>query len=112
KKFPAFMEKNEGEEMRKAQMVTSLSLEPLKDIYLYSTRNGNKTINSKNVYLFSFIAAIILLIACINFVNLTTARSAERAKEVGIRKVIGALRLELARQFIGESILLCLIAFF
>jgi putative ABC transport system permease protein len=110
-KFPAFMEKNEGEDMRKAQMFASLYLEPLKDIYLYSTRNGNKTVNSKNVYLFSFIAAVILLIACINFVNLTTARSAERAREVGIRKVVGALRPELARQFIGESVLLCLIAF-
>jgi putative ABC transport system permease protein len=110
-RFPAFMEKREGEAMRKQQMFTSLSLEPLKDIYLYSIRNGNKTVNSKNVYLFSFIAAVILLIACINFVNLTTARSAERAKEVGIRKVVGALRPELARQFIGESVLLCLIAF-
>jgi putative ABC transport system permease protein len=110
-RFPAFMEKREGEEMRKQQMYSSLYLEPIKDIYLYSTRNGNKTINSKNVYLFSFIAAIILLIACINFVNLTTARSAERVKEVGIRKVVGALRPELARQFIGESVLLCLIAF-
>lgn len=110
-RFPAFMEKREGAEMRKQQMIATLFLEPLKDIYLYSTRNGNKTVNSKNVYLFSFIAAVILLIACINFVNLTTARSGERAKEVGIRKVVGALRPELARQFMGESVLLCLMAF-
>jgi putative ABC transport system permease protein len=110
-KYPAFMEKREGEAMRSQQMSSTLSLEPLKDVYLYSTRDGSKNGNEKNVYLFSFIAAIILLIACINFVNLTTARSAERAKEVGIRKVVGALQPQLAGQFAGESIVLCLIAF-
>ena len=109
-KFPAFIEKREGEAMRSQQMASTLSLEPLKTVYLYSTRDGSKNGNYKNVYLFSFIAAIILLIACINFVNLTTARSAERAKEVGIRKVIGALQAQLAGQFAGESIILCLIA--
>ena len=111
-KFPGFIEKREGEAMRSQQMSSTLSLEPLKDVYLSSTRDGSKNGNSKNVYLFSFIAAIILLIACINFVNLTTARSAERAKEVGIRKVVGALQSQLAGQFAGESIILCLIAFF
>ena len=110
-KFPAFIEKREGQAMRSQQMSSTLSLEPLKDVYLYSTRDGSKNGNYKNVYLFSFVAAIILLIACINFVNLTTARSAERAKEVGIRKVIGALQAQLAGQFAGESIILCLIAF-
>jgi putative ABC transport system permease protein len=109
-KFPAFIEKREGEAMRSQQMASTLSLEPLKDVYLYSTRDGSKNGNYKNVYLFSFVAAIILLIACINFVNLTTARSAERAKEVGIRKVIGALQAQLAGQFAGESIMLCLAA--
>ena len=109
-KFPAFIEKREGQAMRSQHMASTLSLEPLKDVYLYSTRDGSKNGNYKNVYLFSFIAAIILLIACINFVNLTTARSAERAKEVGIRKVIGALQAQLAGQFAGESIILCLIA--
>jgi len=63
------------------------------------------------VYIFSMVAIFILLIACINFINLTTARSAERAKEVGIRKVVGALRFQLAKQFISESILICLMAF-
>jgi putative ABC transport system permease protein len=110
-KFPAFIEKRESEAMRSQQMSSKLSLEPLKDVYLYSTRDGSKNGNNKNVYLFSIIAAIILLIACINFVNLTTARSAERAKEVGIRKVVGALQPQLAGQFAGESIVLCLIAF-
>ena len=111
KKFPAFLEKKNGEEMKKLQMVPTLFLEPLKDVYLRSTRDGSKTGNINNVYIFSLVAAFILMIACINFVNLTTARSAERAKEVGIRKVVGAGRSQLARQFIGESVLLCLIAF-
>jgi putative ABC transport system permease protein len=111
KRFPAFMDKVEGAEMKKNQQYSSLSLEPLKDVYLKSMRNGNKTANSKNVYLFAIIAAIVILIACINFVNLTTARAAERAKEVGIRKVVGAIQFQLARQFTGESILLSLIAF-
>jgi putative ABC transport system permease protein len=109
-KFPAFIENREGQAMRSQQMASTLSLEPLKAVYLYSTRDGSKNGNYKNVYLFSFVAAIILLIACINFVNLSTARSAERAKEVGIRKVIGALQAQLAGQFAGESIILCLIA--
>src|SRR6202012_370337 len=67
--------------------------------------------NITNVYIFSIIGIFILLLACINFVNLTTARSADRAKEVGIRKVVGALKGQLARQFIGESVILCLIAY-
>jgi putative ABC transport system permease protein len=111
KKFPAFLEKRNGTEMRKSQMFATLILEPMRDIYLRSTRNGNATGNINNVYIFSIVAAFILLIACINFVNLTTARSTERAKEVGIRKVVGAGKHQLARQFVGESVILCLIAF-
>jgi len=111
RQFPAFMDKMEGAEMKKTRMASSLSLERLQDVYLYSTRNGNKTVGSRNINLFSLIAVIVLLIACINFVNLTTARAADRAKEVGVRKVIGAAQTELAWQFIGESIFFCLIAF-
>ncbi len=110
-KFPAFLEKWSGKEMSKSQMFPTLLLEPLKDVYLKSNRGGFVTGNIENVYVFSIIAMLILLIACINFVNLTTARSSERAKEVGIRKVVGAAKLQLARQFIGESVLICLIAF-
>lgn len=110
KKFPAFLDKWNGTEMKKMQMFPTLLLEPLKDVYLRSTRDGSKG-NMMNVYVFSIIAIFILVIACINFINLTTARAAERAKEVGIRKVAGAVRGQLARQFIGESVIICLIAF-
>jgi putative ABC transport system permease protein len=115
KKFPAFLEKWNGKEMKELQMSPTLLLEQLKDVYLKSTRGealgSNKSGNIKNVYIFSIIAAFILIIACINFINLTTARASERAKEVGIRKVAGAVRPQLARQFIGESIVICFIAF-
>jgi putative ABC transport system permease protein len=110
-KFPAFLQRKNGDEMKQLQMYPTLFLEPLRDVYLYSTRDGSKTGNITNVYIFIIIAVFILLIACFNFVNLTTARSVERAKEVGIRKVVGAARTQLARQFIGESIIICLIAF-
>lgn len=109
--FPAFLERRNGTEMKKLNMYPSLILEPLKDVYLRSTRDGSKIGNINNVYIFSLVAAFILLIACFNFINLTTARSAERAREVGIRKVVGAAKGQLISQFIGESVLLCVIAF-
>ncbi|MGH2566544.1 MAG: FtsX-like permease family protein, partial [Ginsengibacter sp.] len=97
--------------LKDAQLDVTFSLEPLRDVYLYSTRDDSKTGNIHNVYIFSIIAIFILLIACINFINLTTARSAERAKEVGIRKVAGAARFQLAKQFIGESMVISFMAF-
>ncbi len=109
--LPAFLEKRNGAEMKKFNMYPTLLLEKLRDVYLRSTRDGSKTGNINNVYIFSMVALFILLIACFNFVNLTTARAAERAKEVGIRKVVGALKGQLTAQFIGESVILCLIAF-
>lgn len=111
KKFPAFLTNRNGDEQKKAQMFYTLFLEPLRDVYLYSTRDNSKSGNMHNVRIFAIIAIFILLIACINFINLTTARSTERAKEVGIRKVVGAARTQIARQFIGESVILCVIAF-
>ena len=110
-KLPGFLEKYHGKGMKESQMFVTLFLEPLKDVYLYSKRDGKNTGNINNVYIFSVVAVFILLIACINFINLTTARSTERAKEVGIRKVVGAAKTQLARQFVGESVLICLIAF-
>lgn len=109
-KFPAFIKKRNGQGEERSKMYATLFLEPLREVYLYSTRGGG-TANINNVYIFSIIAVFILLIACINFINLTTARSTERAKEVGIRKVVGAGKLQLTRQFIGESVIICLLAF-
>ena len=111
KKFPDFMERHDGRQMKELQMYYTLFLEPLRDVYLKSKRGGMVEGNINNVYIFSVIAVFILLIACINFINLTTARSAERAKEVGIRKVVGALRFQLARQFLSESVVICLLSF-
>lgn len=88
-------------------------LQPLTDIHLKSDLQGEfePNFNITYVYLFIAIALFILIIACINFMNLSTARSANRAKEVGIRKVLGSLRYHLIRQFLMESILLSSISF-
>ncbi|WP_400077331.1 ABC transporter permease [Winogradskyella sp. R77965] len=111
-KFPDFLEKRTGDEMRESKMFVTLFLEPFKDVYLKSDRGSSISGSINNVYVFSIIGIFILLIASINFINLATARSVERAKEVGIRKVIGADKNQLGFQFIGESIILCIIAFF
>ena len=110
-KLPAFLEKYNGKEMEQMQMYPTLFLEPMADVYLRSTRRSFTNGNIKNVHIFSLIGLFIIIIASINFVNLTTAHSSERAKEVGVRKVIGANKPQLIFQFIGESVLICLIAF-
>ena len=111
-KFPAFLEKKSGTAMKESQMFVTLFLEPYEEVYLYSERGGNVQGSINNVYVFSFVALFILIIACINFINLTTARSVERAKEVGIRKVVGAQKRQLGLQFLGESVIVCILAFF
>jgi len=92
----------------------SLYILPLRDIYLTSDMMGElgPTGNLKSIYIFSSIAFLLLLIACLNFINLSTARSLRRSKEVGLRKVLGANRLGLFRQFWGESIFITVIAVF
>lgn len=92
--------------------IATLSLQPLPDIHLHS---GNMwgiggTGDIKYVYIFTLIAVFILLLACINFMNLTTARASNRAKEVGLRKVVGADRKDLIKQFFSESILFALLS--
>lgn len=90
-----------------------LGIQRFDDIYLNShfDKRGELTGGRiQYVKLFSIVAVFILLIACINFMNLTTARSLKRAKEIGIRKVVGAMRFALVRQFIGEAILFALLA--
>ncbi len=88
------------------------TLDPITRIHLHSDLvTGNQPNGSMSyVRLFSIVAVLILLIAGINFVNLATARSARRAKEVGLRKVVGSLKRQLIQQFLGESILMSLIA--
>ncbi len=91
-----------------------LYLQPLSDIHFYSShiqfdRNANKS-EIYSLYILSAIGLLILLIACINYMNMATARSMDRAKEIGVRKVIGARRGQLVGQFFSESVLLSLLA--
>jgi putative ABC transport system permease protein len=90
----------------------SIVLMPLTDIHLYSHSRSEIEANGDIVYVYAFsaIALFVLLIACINFMNLATARSAARAREVGLRKVVGASRPQLIRQFLAESTLLSVLA--
>ncbi len=91
---------------------TQVFTQPLKDTWLYEKQENGKYIGGRieRVKMFAVIAALILIIACINFMNLSTARSEKRGKEVGIRKVVGAQKKSLIAQFIAESILLTAIA--
>jgi putative ABC transport system permease protein len=109
-KFPAFLRKQISESNRKSGQDYALFLKPLKDVYM-DPRGGLEQGSMSNVYIFSIVALFVLLIAAINFINLTTARATERAKEVGVRKVIGAARSQLTMQFLGESVLICLVSF-
>ncbi|UCE23093.1 MAG: ABC transporter permease [Candidatus Aminicenantes bacterium] len=90
---------------------TELELAPYSRIHLRQYFGYGRDMGQiKYVYIFSLIAFFVLLIACINFMNLSTARSANRAKEVGVRKVVGALRSHIIRQFYGESVIYAFIA--
>jgi putative ABC transport system permease protein len=93
----------------------TLSLEPLKDVYLYgeprSYRSGSiSTGNINNIYFIGVIAAFVLIAACFNFANLTTALAMKRAREVGVRKVLGATRIQLRLQFLLDTLLLSFIS--
>ncbi len=92
--------------------IMELALQPYSEKYLHSNFKDGYIDGGRIEYvnLFSIIAVFILLIACINFMNLATARSAKRAKEVGVRKVIGAMRSTLIAQFVGEAVLLTFIS--
>lgn len=90
---------------------TDLELMPFTRIYLHGYFGYGKSMGAiQYVYIFSIIAVFVLLIACINFMNLSTARSSNRAREVGMRKVVGALKKHLVRQFYGESIIFAIIS--
>lgn len=112
KKFEGFMEKYLSSLMDTIGGSGRYELQPLTSIYLHSNLENElePTGEMAYVWLFSGIGLFILLLACLNFMNLSTARSANRAKEVGLRKVVGAQRIQLVKQFIGESMILTLIA--
>lgn len=112
KQFSAFMEKYLGEHYRQNGFKMDLGLYPLRDIYFEGENPFDKVKHGskKMVYIFMSIAALILLIACINFMNLATARATDRSKEVGLRKVMGAVRKQLIGQFIFESFLFTTVA--
>ncbi|MEP7237016.1 MAG: ABC transporter permease [Ferruginibacter sp.] len=105
-RFPQFMDKYMGKYYAESGFKMGLNLQPMKDIYFEATSYDNVKHGSKSViWIFMSIAALILIIACINFMNLATARATDRSKEVGLRKVLGALRKQLVSQFILESFL-------
>lgn len=101
------------EGFREAGNSIEYDLQPLTEIHLYSNLTGEFEPNGSimYVYLFSGLAVFVLILACINFMNLATARSVKRAKEVGVRKTLGSMRGQLTRQFFSESILFTIIAF-
>jgi putative ABC transport system permease protein len=111
KKLPDFLNKYGAQQLKSLGMTKTLHLQPIAKVH---TMPGyeyeiSKTISPTLLYILAGIAIMIQLIACINFMNLSTARASKRAKEVGVRKVIGAKRSDLVKQFLGESFLLTLL---
>ena len=111
-KLPAFIKSH----INQSQLNYTLSLEPLEKVYLYGKPRGHRTGSSEsgsisNIYIFAVVAAFVLFIACFNFINLTTAFSLKRAREIGVRKVLGATRHQLSRQFFMDALFVCLVAY-
>ncbi|PSL42876.1 putative ABC transport system permease protein [Chitinophaga niastensis] len=111
KKLPAFLSYHGQQQLKSMGMEKTLHLQPVSSIHTTTdyVMEFSKTVSPSFLYLLLLIAALIQLIACINFMNLSTARASKRAKEVGMRKVMGADRKDLIQQFLGESLLLSLI---
>jgi len=110
-KFPAFLNKYGADQMKSIGMTKQLHLQPVTAIHTttgYEIELG-KSLSTSFLYILLLIAVLIQVIACINFMNLSTARASKRAKEVGVRKVIGAGKYDLIKQFLGESFLLAFI---
>ncbi len=115
-RFPAFVDKylykGRYSELSASGNKWELYLQSLKSIHLNSNLRGEFEANGKKeyVYIFLIVSIFILLIACINFINLSTAKTEKRAKEVGVKKVVGSSKSELIKQFIGESVIVSFIA--
>jgi len=110
-KLPAFLNRYGAQEMKQEGMTKQLHLQAMATIHTtpgYETEMG-KSLSPSFLYILLLIAILIQVIACINFMNLSTARASKRAKEVGVRKVIGAGKYDLIKQFLGESFLLAFI---
>ncbi|WAC12623.1 ABC transporter permease [Dyadobacter pollutisoli] len=107
-KLPAFMDRNAAVDLKALGITKKLFLQAVPDIYLTSAIGNELSLNGSMTYLYIFgsIAAFLLLIACINFMNLSTARSEKRVREVGVRKVLGAFKKSLVYQFLSESLML------
>lgn len=107
KKLPAFIEKYQGKDLAQSNSKQVLTFQPIRDIHLTPGFNNESsaTMSVNTIYFFIIISIFILAIAWVNYINLSTARAIERAREVGIKKAIGAFRTQLITQFIFESVL-------
>jgi putative ABC transport system permease protein len=112
KKLPAFLNRYGGQQLKDLGMEKILHLQPLGSIHTTTgyEKDMSKSVDPSFLYILLLIAILIQVIACINFMNLSTARASKRAKEVGVRKVVGAERSDLMKQFMSESFLLSLIS--
>lgn len=114
-KMNTVLMKHGAEDLKATGFTKELGLEPVKDIYLYSSDSGPFSKSSARItylYVIGSIAIFILLIACINFMNLSTAKATKRANEVGLRKTLGAYRSSLIGQFLAEAMVIVAIAIF
>ena len=112
-KFPAFVDKYIGKDLKAMGFYKKQFLIPVKDIHLHSdlSKTASGSGSMTYLYILGSIALFTLMIACINFMNLSTARSSKRSAEVGVRKVLGAEKYSLIKQFLGKSLVMSLIAF-
>lgn len=110
-KLPSFLDEKINKQIESSGFRVDLKIEPIADVHLYSLMFRGDKRDIERLHIFLLIAFLILLIACFNFTSLATASAIRRARETGVRKVIGASRIQLILQYLSESILLSFIAF-